>query len=281
MWENAYRIFVVDPNKSLSNLYKDTKFDKKIAFVKTSRGLNKFIITDFNRNAKITNIELANAELKSEIYISDNWTDSDVLTTGNHHEGNVTLLNGKKPERLLKRIIESFTDSGDIVLDAYFGTGTTGAVAMKLGRKFIGLEQLDSHFDKSVTRLTNVINGDTTGISEEVNWQGGGEFVSCELLKQNEIWIELISKANDNNIDAIYDELLDNPFVVNYKVNIELMKTAEIKDEFKDLSLEDKKKVLIALVDKNNLYVNYCDKDDENINVSDKDIAFSKSFYGD
>ena len=59
------------------------------------------------------------------------------------------------------------------------------------------------------------------------------------------------------------------------------MKTAEIKDEFKDLSLEDKKKVLIALVDKNNLYVNYCDKDDENINVSDKDIAFSKSFYGD
>ena len=146
---------------------------------------------------------------------------------------------------------------------------------------FLFFGNTDSHFDKSVTRLTNVINGDTTGISEEVNWQGGGEFVSCELLKQNEIWIELISKANDNNIDAIYDELLDNPFVVNYKVNIELMKTAEIKDDFKDLSLEDKKKVLIALVDKNNLYVNYCDKDDENINVSDKDIAFSKSFYGD
>jgi ferrous iron transport protein B len=83
--------------------------------------------------------------------------------------------------------------------------------------------------------LKYVIDGNDDGpVSRELNYINGGEFISCELLKQNEIWIELIRKSNENNIDSLYEELLNNPFVINYKINIELMKTAEIKSEFKD-----------------------------------------------
>ena len=89
----------------------------------------------------------------------------------------------------------------------------------------------------------------------------------------------MINKSAESTIDGIYDELLENPFIVNYKVNMDIMKTAEIKDEFIKLSFEDKKKILIELVDKNNLYVNFADREDENLNVSDSDIKFSKSFY--
>lgn len=209
--------------------------------------------------------------------LGDMWTDIDFQNTQN--EGGVSLPSGKKPESLMQRIFEMFTEPGDLVLDAYFGTGTTGAVALKMGRKFIGLEQLNSHYTKSIQRLNNTILGEQSGISKDINWQGGGEFISCELLKQNEAWIDLINKSTESTIDGIYDELLENPFIVNYKVNIDVMKTAEIKGEFRKLSYDDKKKVLIAIIDKNNLYVNFADREDEKLNVSESDIKFSKSFY--
>lgn len=96
-------------------------------------------------------------------------------------EGSVKLSNGKKPERLISDLITAFTEEGDLVLDAYLGSGTTASVAHKMGRRYIGIEQLDNHFLMSQERLLNVINGDKGGISKTVNWQGGGSFVSCEL----------------------------------------------------------------------------------------------------
>ena len=78
------------------------------------------------------------------------------------------------------------SEKGDIVLDAYFGTGTTGAVAMKMNRRFIGIEQLDKHvIELAVPRLKNVIKGDETGISKlpDVNWQGGGGYKFYELAE--------------------------------------------------------------------------------------------------
>lgn len=210
----------------------------------------------------------------------DLWLDFDKDMGNVSKEGSVKLSAGKKPERLLKDIICSFSNAGDIILDAYFGTGTTGAVAMKLNRRFIGLEQLDEHYDKSIHRLKTVINGDGSGISADVNWQGGGEFVTCELLKQNQQWIDVINNSTEESIDGLYDEILSNPFVVNYKINLDLLKTAEIKEDFSKLSFDDKKKILIALIDKNNLYVNYCERQDKEIKVSENDIAFSESFYG-
>ena len=96
------------------------------------------------------------------------------------------LKNGKKPEKLIKQILELNTNEGDIVMDYHLGSGTTCAVAHKMKRQYLGLEQLDYGENDSVVRLKNVINGDATGVSKAMNWNGGGEFVYLELKKYNQ-----------------------------------------------------------------------------------------------
>lgn len=196
-------------------------------------------------------------------------------------EGAVTLNNGKKPELLLKTLIEMGTNKGDIVLDAYFGTGTTGAVALKLERKFIGIEQLDSHFEKAISRLENVINGDQSGISKEVGWTGGGSFTSCELIQDNARFVKEIEKAErKEELLDIYDRLLSNPSVLNYNIKIDEAKSLR-EIEFEKLDLDLEKKILLALLDKNSLYINKVDIEDKEKGISEDDIQFTKSFYGD
>lgn len=93
------------------------------------------------------------------------------------HEGGVEFRSGKKPEALLRWLLQMATQQGDWVLDAFAGSGTTGAVAHKLGRKWILIEsekQCRTHIHK---RLQAVASGtDPTGISKAVHWQGGGGF---------------------------------------------------------------------------------------------------------
>lgn len=81
-----------------------------------------------------------------------------------------------KPEALVHRILEIATSPGDLVLDAYLGSGTTAAVAHKAGRHYIGIEEGDHAFDLSARRLSRVVDGDDSGISSLVGWQGGGGF---------------------------------------------------------------------------------------------------------
>lgn len=115
--------------------------------------------------------------------ISDIW--DDVLPNDLHNEGNVEFKKGKKPEKLISRILELCTNEGDLVLDFFAGSGTTGAVAMKMNRKFILCEQMDYIQDITCQRLIQTIMHDSRGISSEVNWQGGGSFVYCELANAN------------------------------------------------------------------------------------------------
>ena len=81
-----------------------------------------------------------------------------------------------KPEGLMRRILEIATNPGDIVLDSFLRSGTTAAVAHKLGRRYIGIEMGDHAVTHCVPRLKKVIDGEQGGISESVNWQGGGGF---------------------------------------------------------------------------------------------------------
>jgi adenine-specific DNA-methyltransferase len=81
-----------------------------------------------------------------------------------------------KPESLLKRILQIATDTGDLVLDAYLGSGTTAAVAHKMGRSYIGIEVGRQAVTHCAERLRKVVDGDETGISSEVGWCGGGGF---------------------------------------------------------------------------------------------------------
>lgn len=96
-------------------------------------------------------------------------------------EGAVTFTGGKKPEALLQRIIEMATEPGDIVLDSFLGSGTTAATAHKLGRKYIGVELGEHCYSLCLPRLQKVVDGDQTGISPAINWQGGGGFKFYEL----------------------------------------------------------------------------------------------------
>lgn len=101
----------------------------------------------------------------------------DLLSNNLHAEGGVSFPNGKKPEALIKRCIELSTQPGDIVLDSFSGSGTTGAVAHKMGRGWIMLELGDHCHTHIIPRLRAIVDGsDQSGVSKATGWQGGGGF---------------------------------------------------------------------------------------------------------
>jgi len=106
----------------------------------------------------------------------------DILSNNLHNEGGVSFPKGKKPEHLIKRIFEIATQPGDIILDSFLGSGTTVAVAHKMGRKFIRIEMGEQAYTHCKVRLDSTIDGkDTSGITKAVNWQGGGGYHFYEL----------------------------------------------------------------------------------------------------
>lgn len=86
-----------------------------------------------------------------------------------------------KPERLIQRILTLATNPGDIVLDSFLGSGTTTAVAHKMGRRWIGIEMGDHAYTHCKYRMDKVIDGEQGGISSQVKWQGGGGYHFYEL----------------------------------------------------------------------------------------------------
>lgn len=92
-----------------------------------------------------------------------------------------SLFTTPKPERLIKHVLELSTSPGDLVLDSFLGSGTTAAVAHKMGRRWIGVEMGDHARTHCALRLRKVIEGEQGGISSDVNWQGGGGFRFCTL----------------------------------------------------------------------------------------------------
>lgn len=97
------------------------------------------------------------------------------------HEGGSEFRGGKKPETLIKDLLTHFSNEGDLVLDSFLGSGTTAAVAHKMKRKYIGVEMGDHCYSLCRPRLNRVIDGDKTGISSIINWQGGGGYRFYEL----------------------------------------------------------------------------------------------------
>ena len=112
--------------------------------------------------------------------LGDLWIDIDFQNTQN--EGKVSFPASKKPEALIKRILDMVTEEGDIVLDSFLGSGTTCAVAHKMRRKWIGIELGDHAYTHCKVRLDAIIkNEDLGGITKSVNWQGGGGYKFYEL----------------------------------------------------------------------------------------------------
>mgnify|MGYP001047182921 FL=1 len=216
-----------------------------------------------------------NGEFKMAQLLGDLWVDIDFQNTQN--EGGVSLTNGKKPEALLKRIIELASNENDIILDYHFGSGTTGAVTHKLNRQYIGIEQLDYGKNDSVKRLQNVINGEPSGISKFVDWKGGGSFTYFELKKYNQTFIEQIEEAKDTKSLLIIWKQMKAKSFLNY--NVDIQKQDEHIEEFKKLELVQQKKHLIELLDKNQLYVNLSSLNDKQFACTKVEKEVTQNFY--
>lgn len=207
--------------------------------------------------------------------LTDVWTDiASFQTIVNSPER--TGFDTQKPEKLIERIIETLTTTHDLVLDFHLGSGTTAAVAHKMGRRYIGVEQMDYIQDITVERLKKVLEGEQGGISKAQNWHGGGSFVYCELKEDANTLITTIQNATEDTIESVKAAIYADEHIVPYLTKQEL---ADADKDFENLTLEEKKQVLIKLVDKNKLYVNASDMDDESYHVSDDDKKFTNSFY--
>ncbi len=181
--------------------------------------------------------------------LSNLWTD--IPYQGIANEGGVIMRKGKKPEALIKRIIEMATSPGETVLDSFLGSGTTTAVAHKMGRRWIGIEIGEHANTLCIPRLKRIISGeDQTGISKEVGWKGGGGFryyvVGDSLLSDSDMnWnltFEEVARALFMMFDYSYvDKLMDGVFVGKRKrvgkyvlsiatKNLEIIKGDELDD---------------------------------------------------
>lgn len=182
-----------------------------------------------------------------------------------------------KPENLVKTIMEVTTCEGDLVMDFFSGSGTTAAVAHKMGRRYIGCEQIDNQIELNKKRLFQVIEGEQGGVSKAVGWQGGGSFVYCELAKANDRFADEIEQADTSEqLKDIWGRMKATDYL-NYKVDIkEVDANAE---SFDGLSLEDQKRFLIECLDKNLLYVALSDIDSNEYGVTEEDRRLTREFY--
>ena len=137
-------------------------------------------------------LRLIDGELKPTELLTNFWDDISYLGIG--PEGNVTFRNSKKPEALLHRIIEIGSEPGDFVLDSFAGSGTTGAVAHKMGRSWIMIEMANHAETHCLTRLEFVVGG-----KDQDNYQYGGGFRYCVLGNS------LFNKTEDGILELNYD----------------------------------------------------------------------------
>lgn len=208
--------------------------------------------------------------------LSDLWSDNDVKIISANDNQRIEEFDGQKPEALIKRILELSSDKGDIVLDYHLGTGTTAAVAHKMNRQYIGIEQMDYIETVSVERLKKVIDGEQGGISKDVNWTGGGSFVYCELKNDAQDFKNTVLEARESEtLSQLFEQAKKSSFL-SYRVDPKKLK----KSEFEKLSLAEQKQVLLELVDNNNLYVNYSEIDDSDYGISLEEKKLNRDFYG-
>lgn len=278
-YKNASNVVSVrDPHKpteKLKELMTMSKNEEKVIEYQREDGSTMYLYKGGALAFYSNKMQELDGKMEVTELLTDFW--NHISWAGIANEGGVKLKNGKKPEKLIKQIIELATNENDIVLDYHLGSGTTTAVAHKLKRQYIGLEQLNYGDNDSVTRMRNVIAGDSTGISKAVNWKGGGDFIYLELKKYNQTFIEQIQSAKDTKaVLKIWGEMKAKSFL-NYNVDIQ-KQDAHIED-FKALTLAEQKQHLLELLDKNQLYVNLSSLNDIDFAVTAEEKKVTQDFY--
>ena len=210
------------------------------------------------------------------------WTDASNAANAADEIKNLfgsIVFSTPKPEPFMQRIIKLSTSESDIVLDYHLGSGTTAAVAHKMNRQYIGVEQMDYINTVTVERLKKVIEGEQGGISKLENWHGGGSFVYMELAEKNEQAVRLISAyKNGEELISIFDKLCSKYFL-HYNVRIKEFREEVKTDRFQSLPLKEQKEMFCRMLDLNQLYINADDREDNNSGLSTNDIAITEDFY--
>ena len=218
-------------------------------------------------------------EIEGNVYRKSKLTNLwDIPNASLHLEGGVDFKNGKKPEMLIKKILSFCTVEDDLIMDFHVGSGTAAAVAHKMGRQYIGIEQMDYVKTITMERLKKVIAGEPSGISKSIKWQGGGNFIYCELMPYNEVFMERIQSAESSEeLLGIYRDMSKDS-VLNWYVNPQNPEEAE--EHFIAINDVEKQKQLLAdLLDKNQLYIHLSEIEDETFQVSETDKALNRGFY--
>ena len=203
-YESLFRSFLIQKENSfqqdiISRMDKNSLYS--VEYI-PSRGKNKGELTNLyytNKELigwlKDTSILEKNKIVKSS-KLTNIWVHKDIPKADLPNEGGVSFPRGKKPEQLLKRILDLSTKEDDLVLDSFAGSGSTAATSLKMKRKFITIELENQAVTHCVPRFKNIIqNKDLAGISKAVNWQGGGGFkfytLAPSLLKKDKFgqWI--------------------------------------------------------------------------------------------
>jgi adenine-specific DNA-methyltransferase len=145
----------------------------------------------FGRNGdNVPRVKKFLSEVQAGLVPSTIWLHTEVGTNGNAKAEITTLFPSEtpfstpKPERLISRVIHIASSKGDLVLDSFLGSGTTAAVAQKMGRRYIGIEMGEHAITHCVPRMKKVVDGEQGGISEAVGWKGGGGFRFYRLGSQ-------------------------------------------------------------------------------------------------
>ena len=194
-----------------TNPQKENTFQQKIISSLDSKGLfsveyipsrGKFkgqkTILYYNNKELFAWLKASAEKIDSEIVktnkMSDFWRNEDIPKANLANEGNVEFKRSKKPEALIKQILDIATQKGDYVLDSFLGSGTTCAVAHKMGRKWIGIEMGDHIYTHCIPRINSIIDGnDLLGVTKQVSWKKGGGYKFYELAPS------LLNKDKYNN----------------------------------------------------------------------------------
>ncbi len=188
---------------------------------------------------------------------------------------NTDLFSTPKPEALISRILEISTQENDLVLDFFAGSGTTCAVAHKMKRRYIGIEQMDYIGTITKERLKKVIEGEQGGISKKCDFKGGGSFVYAELKEVNlGIKKQILNAKSASECLKIFNDLSER-----------FLKRADCKmdeihsEEFQNLDLNEQKRICYDLLDSNEDYLNLGDIDEDAWGIDEITKKYNENFY--
>ncbi|GAA6973390.1 hypothetical protein AOH383_07630 [Helicobacter pylori] len=246
----------------------DDEIKEGTTFVIKSDEFSMRYIRKGDREVKVSNVFSAECGVTTNIKAT---SEIKVLFANS----NTDLFSTPKPEALISRILEISTNENDLVLDFFAGSGTTCAVAHKMKRRYIGIEQMDYIEMITKERLKKVIEGEQGGISKKCDFKGGGSFVYAELKEVNlEIKKQILNAKSKSECLKIFNDL-----------NERFLKRADCKidgiysEEFQNLDLNEQKRIYCALLDSNEDYLNLGDMDEDAWGIDEITKKYNEIFY--